>query len=77
MTGEATATDTQNVVEAALAAGRAWPDLSFNDRAAIFLRAVDLLSGPYRDTLNAATMLGQSKTVQQTEIDAICELADF
>ena len=51
--------------------------MSFDDRAAIFLRAADLLAGPWRATLNAATMLGQAKTVQQAEIDAACELIDF
>ena len=54
-----------------------WAALSFDDRAAVFLRAADLLAGPWRDTLNAATMLGQGKTVQQAEIDAACELIDF
>src|SRR4029450_5449929 len=51
--------------------------LPFPDRAAIFLKAADLLAGPYRMTLNAATMLGQSKTAHQAEIDAACELIDF
>ena len=51
--------------------------MSFDDRAAIFLKAADLLSGPWRATLNAATMLGQSKTCYQAEIDSACELADF
>jgi 1-pyrroline-5-carboxylate dehydrogenase len=51
--------------------------MSFDDRAAIFLKAADLLAGPWRDTLNAATMLGQSKTVSQAEIDSACELIDF
>jgi 1-pyrroline-5-carboxylate dehydrogenase len=68
-------------MEAAItAADRAWPDwsrLSWEDRAAVFLRAADLLSGPWRDTINAATMLGQSKTAHQAEIDAACELCDF
>ncbi len=62
---------------AALAAAPSWRSLSFDDRAAIFLKAADLLAGPWRDTLNAATMLGQSKTIQQAEIDAACELIDF
>jgi len=61
----------------AKAAAPAWRDLSFDDRAAIFLKAADLLSGPWRDTLNAATMLGQSKTCYQAEIDSACELIDF
>ena len=68
-------------VEQAIAASReAWKDWSetpFETRAAIFLRAADLLAGPWRDTLNASTMLGQSKTVFQAEIDAACEMADF
>lgn len=73
----ATHADTEAAVDAALAAGAAWRDLPFDERAAVFLRAADLLSSTWRDTLNAATMLGQSKTVQQAEIDAACELADF
>ncbi|HSU16981.1 aldehyde dehydrogenase family protein, partial [Longimicrobium sp.] len=58
-------------------AAPAWQELSFDDRAAVFLRAADLLAGPWRQTLNAATMLGQSKTAYQAEIDSACELADF
>ena len=57
---EATHRDTQSAISASMAAAPAWRDMSFDDRAAIFLKAADLLSGPYRDTLNAATMLGQS-----------------
>ncbi len=68
-------------VEAAVdAAAKAWPEWSrmdWHERAAIFLRAADLLAGPYRQVLNAATMLGQSKTCHQAEIDAACELIDF
>ncbi|MGQ0625814.1 MAG: L-glutamate gamma-semialdehyde dehydrogenase, partial [Sporichthyaceae bacterium] len=64
-------------IEAALAAGPAWRELSFTDRAAVFLRAADLLAGPWRESMNAATMLGQSKTIHQSEIDAVCELVDF
>ncbi len=60
-----------------MAAAPGWAAMDFDDRAAIFLRAADLLAGPWRDTLNAATMLGQAKTVQQAEIDAACELIDF
>ncbi|MET8629997.1 L-glutamate gamma-semialdehyde dehydrogenase [Kitasatospora sp. NPDC004669] len=75
--GNATREDARAAVDAALAAGRQWRSLSFDDRAAVFLRAADLLSGPWRETLNAATMLGQSKTVQQAEIDSACELIDF
>jgi 1-pyrroline-5-carboxylate dehydrogenase len=75
--GNATEADGKAAVDAALAAAPAWRSLSFDDRAAIFLKAADLLAGPWRDTLNAATMLGQSKTIQQAEIDAACELIDF
>ncbi len=73
----ATAAEASAAVDAALAAAPGWAELSFDDRAAIFLRAADLLAGPWRDRLNAATMLGQGKTVQQAEIDAACELIDF
>jgi len=76
-TAQATAADVEAAIGAALAAAPAWRDLPFDERAAVFLRAADLLSTTWRDTLNAATMLGQSKTVQQAEIDAVCELADF
>jgi 1-pyrroline-5-carboxylate dehydrogenase len=68
------------VDQAIEAAGEAWHDwhrLPWEDRAAIFLRAAELLAGPWRDTLNAATMLGQSKTAHQAEIYAACELTDF
>jgi 1-pyrroline-5-carboxylate dehydrogenase len=58
-------------------AAPAWRELPFDERAAILLRAADLAAGPWRDTLNATTMLGQSKSVQQAEIDAACELIDF
>jgi 1-pyrroline-5-carboxylate dehydrogenase len=64
-------------VEAALRAAPAWRALPFEARASVLLRAADLLSGPWRDRLNAATMLGQSKTCYQAEIDSACELADF
>jgi len=76
-TWNATAAEVTEAVEAALAAGPAWRALSFDDRAAVFLKAADLLAGPWRDTINGATMLGQSKTCYQAEIDAACELADF
>jgi len=69
--------DATEAIDAALAAARGWADLGFEQRAAVFLRAADLLAGPWRDTLNATTMLGQGKTVQQAEIDAACELIDF
>ena len=66
-----------DAVDTALDVAPDWAATSFEDRAAIFLRAAELLAGPWRDTLNAATMLGQSKTVFQAEIDAACELIDF
>jgi 1-pyrroline-5-carboxylate dehydrogenase len=69
--------DAEAAVRAAAEAAPAWADLSFDDRAAVFLKAADLLAGPWRQTLNAATMLGQSKTSYQAEIDAACELIDF
>ena len=64
-------------VDAAVAAKKAWAATPFDERAAVFLRAADLLAGPWREKLAAATMLGQSKTVYQAEIDASCELVDF
>lgn len=64
-------------ISAALSAKREWANLAWSDRAAVFLKAADLLAGPFRDRMNAATMLGQSKTIHQAEIDAVCELADF
>jgi len=64
-------------IEAALKAAPAWAEMPWQERAAIFLKAADLLAGPYRDKINAATMLGQSKTAFQAEIDAAAELADF
>ncbi|GAA1944860.1 L-glutamate gamma-semialdehyde dehydrogenase [Amycolatopsis minnesotensis] len=73
----ATSADAADAIEAAKTAAPEWRSLSFDDRAAIILRAADLLSGPWRATLNAATMLGQSKTAIQAEIDSACELADF
>ena len=60
---EATAAEVQQAVDAALAAAPAWRSASYDDRAAVLLRAAELLAGPWRDVLNAATMLGQSKTV--------------
>ncbi|WIX78203.1 L-glutamate gamma-semialdehyde dehydrogenase [Amycolatopsis carbonis] len=69
--------DTRDAIAAAGKAAPEWRALSFDDRAAVLLRAADLLTGPWRATLNAATMLGQSKTATQAEIDAACELADF
>jgi 1-pyrroline-5-carboxylate dehydrogenase len=64
-------------IEAALAAKESWASLPWRERAAIFLKAATLLSGPYRSKINAATMLGQSKSVYQAEIDASCEFIDF
>ncbi|AUI57802.1 L-glutamate gamma-semialdehyde dehydrogenase [Amycolatopsis sp. BJA-103] len=73
----ATAQDTHDAIAAAKAAAPGWRALSYDDRAAIILRAADLLAGPWRARLNAATMLGQSKTAFQAEIDSACELIDF
>ncbi|MFI9407671.1 L-glutamate gamma-semialdehyde dehydrogenase [Nocardia sp. NPDC052316] len=69
--------DVEDAITAATAAAPAWRALSFEDRAAVFLRAADLLAGPWRETIAAATMLGQSKTAYQAEIDSPCELVDF
>jgi len=77
ITHNATTDDAAAAVTAAKKAAPMWRALPYAERAAIFLRAADLLAGPWRDTLNAATMLGQSKTIQQAEIDAACELIDF
>jgi 1-pyrroline-5-carboxylate dehydrogenase len=74
---EATDADVAAAIEAARQAAPMWRDLSFDDRAAIFLKAADLLAGPWRQTINAATVLGQSKSAYQAEIDAACELIDF
>jgi 1-pyrroline-5-carboxylate dehydrogenase len=76
-THEATTSDVQAAVDAALAAAPAWRATSYDDRAAVLLRAAELLAGPWRDTLNAATMLGQSKSAIQAEIDSACEFIDF
>jgi 1-pyrroline-5-carboxylate dehydrogenase len=67
----------EKAIEAALKAKEAWANLPWEDRAAVFLRAADLLAGPFRARMNAATMLAQSKNVFQAEIDAACELIDF
>jgi 1-pyrroline-5-carboxylate dehydrogenase len=77
VTHNATNADAVSAVTAAKKSAPMWRALSYADRAAIFLRAADLLAGPWRDTVNGATMLGQSKTVYQAEIDAACELIDF
>src|SRR5574337_402325 len=73
----ATHADATAAIEAATAAKTPWAATPFEERAAIFLRAADLLAGPWRETIAAATMLGQSKTAYQAEIDAPCELIDF
>ncbi|AHG89597.1 delta-1-pyrroline-5-carboxylate dehydrogenase [Gemmatirosa kalamazoonensis] len=73
----ARAEDVERAIRAARDARREWGNWSFEDRAAVFLRAAELLSTTWRQTLNAATMLGQSKTAHQAEIDAACELIDF
>lgn len=67
----------QMAIDAALKAKPAWEKMSWESRAAIFLKAADLMAGPYRQDLNAVTMLGQGKNVFQAEIDAVCELVDF
>jgi 1-pyrroline-5-carboxylate dehydrogenase len=70
-------THVQQAIEAALAAREGWANMSWKQRASIFLKAAGMISGPYRARINAATMLGQSKSVHQAEIDSACELADF
>ncbi|MDV6011580.1 L-glutamate gamma-semialdehyde dehydrogenase [Haloechinothrix sp. LS1_15] len=75
--GQASEEDVAEAVTAAKESAPAWRQLPFDERAAVILRAADLISGPWRDTINAATMLGQSKSVHQAEIDAACELIDF
>ena len=72
-----TAEHVEQAIDAALKAKKDWANLPWEERAAIFLKAADLLAGPFRDRMNAATMLAQSKNVYQTEIDAACELIDF
>ncbi|MBC7662045.1 MAG: L-glutamate gamma-semialdehyde dehydrogenase [Chitinophagaceae bacterium] len=74
---QATRADAEAAVKAALSARKAWAALPWEERAAVFLKAADLLCGKYRAKMNAATMLGQSKSAHQSEIDAVCELADF
>jgi 1-pyrroline-5-carboxylate dehydrogenase len=71
------AAEVEQAIAAARDARREWAETPWWERAAVFLRAAELLAGPWRDTINAATMLGQSKTVYQAEIDAACELTDF
>lgn len=70
-------THVKKAVEAALNAKEGWASLPWEQRASVFLRAADLLAGPYRQIMNAATMMGQSKNVFQSEIDAVCEMVDF
>jgi 1-pyrroline-5-carboxylate dehydrogenase len=74
---QGTAEHVQMAIDAAAEAWRDWSRWPWEERAAVFLRAAELLSGPWRDKLNAATMLGQSKTAHQAEIDAACEAIDF
>ncbi len=69
--------EVERAIAAAAAAWHDWSTMDWEQRAAVFLKAAELLAGPWRDTLNAATMLNQSKTVYQAEIDAACELIDF
>jgi len=75
--GNAEDLDVAAAIHAAKQAAPGWRALSFDDRAAVFLKAADLLAGPWRATVNAATVLGQSKSPYQAEIDAVCELIDF
>lgn len=67
----------EKAIENALAARNEWAALSWEQRAAIFLKAAELIAGPYRNRINAATMIGQSKNIHQAEIDSACELIDF
>ncbi len=69
--------EVEKAIEASLEAKDKWADMPWEERAAIFLKAADLIAGPYRATINAATMLGQGKNIHQAEIDAACELIDF
>ena len=71
------ASHVNDAIDAAMAAKKDWANLPWEHRAAIFLKAADLLAGPFRDKMNASTMLAQSKNVFQAEIDAACELIDF
>ncbi|UGT65455.1 L-glutamate gamma-semialdehyde dehydrogenase [Nocardia gipuzkoensis] len=72
-----THSEAHGAIDAAIAAAPGWRAMPFEERAAVLLRAADLLAGPWRETIAAATMLGQSKSAQQAEIDAPCELVDF
>src|SRR4029078_1420318 len=71
------ASHVDRAIKAAADAWEDWHRAPWEDRAAVFLRAAELLTGPWRSTLNGATMLGQSKTAHQAEIDAACELKEF
>lgn len=74
---EGDASHVEAAIDAAMAAKPAWADMGWEHRASIFLKAAELLAGPYRAKINAATMLGQSKNAYQAEIDAACEFIDF
>ncbi len=74
---EGNTTHVNNAIKAAIKAKREWEAMCWQDRASIFLKAADLLAGPYRHKINAATMIGQSKNAFQAEIDAACEFIDF
>ena len=74
---EGNADDVKNAIDAALEARKTWALMHWEQRAAVFLKAADLIAGPYRAELNAATMLGQSKNAYQAEIDSACEIIDF
>lgn len=74
---EGDADHVQQAIDSALGAKYAWENMAWEQRASIFLKAADLIAGPYRYRMNAATMLGQSKTAFQSEIDAVCEIVDF
>lgn len=67
----------KQAIDAAIKAKESWAGMAWQDRAAIFLKAAELITGSFREEMNAATMLGQSKNIYQAEIDAVCELADF
>jgi 1-pyrroline-5-carboxylate dehydrogenase len=73
----ATAEDVHGAIASSKKAWKEWSEWTWEERASVFLKAADLLAGPWRDTINAATMLGQSKTAYQSEIDAACEMTDF
>ena len=74
---EGDAAHVQQAIDSALGAKPAWENVPWEQRASIFLKAADLIAGPYRYQMNTATMLGQSKTCHQSEIDAVCEIVDF